>query len=168
MTPIMPEYSTRILGIDPGLADCGWGIIEVNGSKLTGLAYGCISSPASEQLPKRLKQIADDLRSVVYKYRPSELGIETVYQKGNLRSAIATAQARGAALAAAAEMDLIIGEYAPARIKLTVVGNGSAEKEQIQYMVKVILGLDHLPHPNHAADALAAAICHAHLRKVQR
>ena len=158
--------SVRILGIDPGLADCGWGVIEVQGSKLKPLAYGCISTRPPEKLPSRLKTIADELRLVVQRYLPSDLGIETVYQKGNEKSAIATAQARGAALAAAAELELSIGEYPPATIKKTVVGNGSASKEQIQYMVQNLLKLDHCPQPDHAADALAAAICHAHLRRM--
>jgi crossover junction endodeoxyribonuclease RuvC len=157
--------AVRILGIDPGLADCGWGVIEARGARLKPLAYGCISTLASEKLPQRLKTIADELRAVVRRYQPTDLGIDTVYQKGNSRSAIATAQARGAALTAAAELELRIGEYPPSLIKNAVVGNGAASKEQIQYMVQVLLKLDHRPTPDHAADALAAAICHAHLRK---
>jgi crossover junction endodeoxyribonuclease RuvC len=157
--------AVRILGIDPGLADCGWGVIEARGSQLRPLAYGCISTRAGEALPLRLKAIADELRAVVRRYQPTDLGIETVYQKGNLKSAISTAQARGAALVAAAELELSIGEYPPATIKSAVVGNGAASKEQIQYMVQVLLKMDHRPNPDHAADALAAAICHAHLRK---
>jgi crossover junction endodeoxyribonuclease RuvC len=158
----------RILGIDPGLANCGWGVIEARGSRLRPVAYGCISTAAAEELPDRLRAIAHDLRDVVRRYQPTDLGIETVYQKGNQKSAIATAQARGAALTAAAELDMMIGEYSPSTIKNAVVGSGAASKEQVQYMVQVLLRLDHLPNPDHAADALAAAICHAHLRGAPR
>jgi crossover junction endodeoxyribonuclease RuvC len=164
--PAKTSVKVRILGIDPGLANCGWGVIEKRGSNLKALAYGCISTKAGDELPGRLKAIADELREVVRRYQPTDLGIETVYQKGNLKSAIATAQARGAALAAAAELQLSIGEYPPATIKNAVVGNGAANKEQIQFMVQTLLKLDHKPHPDHAADALAAAICHAHLRRL--
>ncbi|MDR2108010.1 MAG: crossover junction endodeoxyribonuclease RuvC [Coriobacteriales bacterium] len=158
----------RILGIDPGLANCGWGVIESHGSRLRPVAYGCISTVAAEELPARLRTIAHELRDVVRRYQPTDLGIETVYQKGNQKSAIATAQARGAALTAAAELEMCIGEYSPSTIKNAVVGSGSASKEQVQYMVQVLLRLDHLPNPDHAADALAAAICHAHLRRAPR
>ena len=152
----------RILGIDPGLANCGWGVVALEGQKLSALAYGSISTTTDMTSPERLGFIFTELRGIIERYAPTELGIETVYQKGNLKSAMATAQARGAALAAASVLCLNIGEYAPSFIKKSVVGNGSASKEQIQYMVRVILGLDHTPTPDHAADALAAAICHAH------
>ncbi|MDR0501198.1 MAG: crossover junction endodeoxyribonuclease RuvC, partial [Coriobacteriales bacterium] len=128
------------------------------------LAYGSISTDASTKIGLRLKHIANEIAHVVAKYQPSELGIETVYHKGNSRSAIATAQARGAALLAAATAELSIGEYSPAAIKSSIVGNGAAEKDQVAFMVKAILGLDHTPKPDHASDALAAAICHARLR----
>ncbi|MDR2491937.1 MAG: crossover junction endodeoxyribonuclease RuvC [Coriobacteriales bacterium] len=157
-----------ILGIDPGLAHCGWGVISCSGSRLSACAYGTIVTSPQDTLPVRLAVIFNDLRAVIERYRPSELGIETVYHKGNSKSAIATAQARGAALAAVADRNLPIGEYAPAAVKMSVVGEGSASKKQVQYMVRAILGLDHEPSPDHAADALAVAICHAHLRTAPR
>ena len=156
----------RILGIDPGLANCGWGVISLEKQQLSALAYGSISTTADDATSHRLGQIFSELRHIIERYRPTELGIETIYHKGNSKSALATAQARGAALVAASTLDLEIGEYAPAVIKKNVVGTGSASKEQIQYMVRAILRLDHTPSPDHAADALAAAICHAHSRKV--
>ena len=152
----------RILGIDPGLANCGWGVISLEKQQLRALAYGSISTTTSESTSKRLGRIFTELQDIIERYEPTELGIETIYQKGNLKSAMATAQARGAALAAASALRLNTGEYTPAFIKKAVVGTGSASKEQIQYMVRAILGLDHTPSPDHAADALAAAICHAH------
>jgi crossover junction endodeoxyribonuclease RuvC len=152
-----------ILGIDPGLANTGWGIVEQNASKKRALAYGCINTPASDDVAKRLKQIYDEISAVIERYAPTELGIESVYFGANSKSAMATGQARGAALVAVALRNLNVGEYSPRQIKQAVVGSGSAEKEQVQYMVQRILGLDHTPSPDHAADALAAAICHAHL-----
>jgi crossover junction endodeoxyribonuclease RuvC len=161
----MAEAQTiRILGIDPGLANCGWGVVEACGRRLRALAHGCISTKATDGTPERLGAIFNEIQRVIKRYGPTELGIETIYHKGNPRSSIATAQARGAALAAAATSDMTVGEYSPATIKKAVVGNGAADKDQVQYMVRVILELDHKPEPDHAADALAAAICQANLR----
>ena len=158
------QEGLRIVGIDPGLANCGWGLVAVQGGKLKPLAYGTIATKASEELPLRLASIYDELAGVIVKYAPTELSIETIYHKGNPSSSIATAQARGVALVAAARRSLAVHEYAPAAIKKAVVGNGAASKQQVQFMVRGILELDHTPQPDHAADALAAAICHAHLR----
>ena len=153
-----------ILGIDPGLANTGWGVIEVQGSRKRCVAYGCLATSANEPIDARLKTIHDGIRAVIAKYHPSELGIESIFFAANVKSAIATGQARGAALVAVASEGLEVGEYTPLQIKQTIVGNGVAEKQQVQYMVRVILGLDHEPRPDHAADALGAAICHAHYR----
>ena len=153
-----------IMGIDPGLANTGWGIIEVSGSRKRCVAYGCFTTSAEDPTDTRLKVIHDGIRSVIARYRPTELGIESIFFAANVRSAIATGQARGAALVAVAADGLAVGEYTPLQIKQTVVGNGTADKKQVQYMVRVILGLDHEPRPDHAADALGAAICHAHFR----
>ncbi|MCL2806967.1 MAG: crossover junction endodeoxyribonuclease RuvC [Coriobacteriia bacterium] len=155
----------RILGVDPGLANSGWGVVAVRGNKLRPLAYGAISTKASEELPLRLASIYDELAAVILKYAPSELSIESIYHKGNPKSSLATAQARGVALVAAARRSLVVNEYAPAAIKQAVVGTGSASKQQVQFMVRSVLELDHTPEPDHAADALACAICHAHMRR---
>ncbi|MDI6712643.1 MAG: crossover junction endodeoxyribonuclease RuvC [Anaerosomatales bacterium] len=157
-----------ILGVDPGLANTGWGIIEQAGTRLRCLAYGCVTTDASEGLPERLSRIHETLVAVIDRYAPAECGIESVYFGTNARSAFATGQARGVALLALAEKGLELGEYSPAQIKDAVVGVGSAEKQQVGYMVRVLLGLDHVPAPDHAADALAAAICHAHARAAAR
>jgi len=159
------QAEIRILGIDPGLTNSGWGVIALQGSKLKPLAYGSISTKSSEELPLRLASIYDELAAVILKYAPAELSIETIYHKGNPKSSLSTAQARGVALVAAARRSLVVSEYAPSAIKLAVVGNGSATKQQVQYMVRSVLELDHTPEPDHAADALAAAICHAHQRR---
>jgi crossover junction endodeoxyribonuclease RuvC len=158
------DKQTVILGIDPGLANCGWGVVALRGPRLAALAYGCIATRAGDAEPQRLEAIYLEIIRVIERYKPVELSIETVYHKDNSKSAIATAQARGVALVAAATSRLLVAEYAPAAIKKAVVGSGSADKGQIQYMVKAVLSLDHLPSPDHAADALAAAVCHAHMR----
>ncbi len=149
-----------ILGIDPGLANTGWGVVEQRGSRLRCVAYGCITTPASEPLPTRLVEIHEGLRGVVARYRPDGCAIENVYFSTNVKTAFATGQARGAALLAAAGAELALGEYGPGEVKLAVVGTGAADKRQVQYMVRSILGLPSEPEPDHAADALAVAICH--------
>ncbi|MCL2503375.1 MAG: crossover junction endodeoxyribonuclease RuvC [Coriobacteriia bacterium] len=156
-----------ILGIDPGLANTGWGVIETTGSKCRCLAYGCITTHAHQPVAKRLCEIYEDIRAVIRRHGPVECAIESIFFGINARSAFATGQARGVALLATAEASLAITEYSPPQIKGAVVGVGTAEKEQISYMVRILLGLDHEPTPDHAADALAAAICHAHLGRHQ-
>lgn len=158
-----------ILGIDPGLANTGWGIVEQDGSRLRCLAYGCVSTPASMELSQRLLKIAQQIGAVVDRFKPICVGIETVWFGQNITAAFSTGQARGAALVACAQGGLMVGEFTPRQIKLAVVGEGTAEKDQVQYMVKQILGLDDVPHPDHAADALAAAICYVtHGPRAQR
>lgn len=156
-----------VLGIDPGLANTGWGIVERSGSSLRCLGYGCISTPAGMAVPDRLARIHTEMCRVIERYTPSQCGVESVFFGSNARSAFATGQARGVALLALAERGLTLGEYSPAQIKGAVVGSGRADKHQVAYMVRVLLGLDHEPAPDHASDALAAAICHAHLCDIQ-
>lgn len=152
-----------ILGIDPGLANTGWGVIEVRGMQCRARAYGCIHTEKSEGLPRRLARIHQEVDTVIKRYAPEEVAIEEIFFCSNAQSAIATAQARGAALVACATCGLEIGEYTPMQIKQAVAGTGAAEKQQVQYMVKTLLHLEHEPRPDHCADALAAAVCHAHL-----
>lgn len=153
-----------ILGIDPGLANTGWGVIERSGAQCRALAYGCISSGPSEQLAARLSRIHDDIRDVIERYSPSECAIESIFFGTNAKSAFATGQARGVALLATADASLAIAEYSPVQIKSVVVGCGTADKHQVTFMVRTQLGLDHDPRPDHAADALAVALTHAALR----
>ena len=156
-----------ILGIDPGLAHTGWGIVETRGSLCRARAYGCVTTKASTPLPQRLGTIFDELTSAIQKYGPTQLAIEKIFFGENTRSAMATAQARGAALVAGAHAGLEVGEYTPMQIKQAVVGTGSADKRQVIYMVRNVLELDHDPRPDHCADALAAAVCHANLMRTQ-
>jgi crossover junction endodeoxyribonuclease RuvC len=151
-----------ILGIDPGLANTGWGVVEQAGSRLRCLAYGCITTLSCDPLPSRLAAIHEELLRVIDRYAPQAGAVESVYFGTNAKTAFATGQARGAALLALAGGGRALGEYGPGEIKMAVVGSGSADKGQVQYMVRTILRLDRDPTPDHAADALAAAICHAH------
>ena len=148
------------MGIDPGLANTGWGIVSQRGARLECLAYGCVSTPSQLELSVRLAKIHEQIGAVIERYAPTCVGIETVWFGQNITAAFATGQARGAALVACAQAGLSVGEFTPKQIKLAVVGAGGAEKEQVQYMVKQLLGLSAVPKPDHAADALAAAICY--------
>lgn len=149
-----------ILGIDPGLANTGWGIVSQCGAKMSCVAYGCVSTSPEIELSQRLRKIHEQIGAVIDRFAPTCVGIETVWFGQNITAAFATGQARGAALVACAEGSLAVGEFTPRQIKLAVVGTGTAEKDQVQYMVKQLLSLDAVPSPDHAADALAAAICY--------
>lgn len=154
-----------ILGIDPGLANTGWGIVEERQGEVRCRAYGCIQTSSGSGLSVRLRHIADDLAQVVTRYHPDEAAVEGIYFGVNVRSAIPTAHARGAALVACSLAGVEAGEYTPMQIKQAVVGTGAADKRQVTYMVRKLLHLDHDPKPDHAADALACAICHANRRR---
>ncbi len=156
-----------ILGIDPGLAHTGWGVVETRGGECRARAYGCVTTHASDPISLRLGLIYDELTAVIRRYEPSQMAVESIYFGENVKSAIPTAQARGAAIVAGANAGLPVGEYTPMQIKQAVVGTGAADKRQVEYMVRVVLGLDHEPRPDHAADALAAAVCHANLSRTK-
>jgi crossover junction endodeoxyribonuclease RuvC len=152
-----------ILGIDPGLANTGWGVIEHSRGRVECVAYGCVKTRPAEAVPQRLASIHTELRAVIERYTPQACAVESVFFGTNAKSAFATGQARGVALLATAGHAMTLAEYSPVQIKSTVAGTGTADKRQVQYMVRAALGLDHAPSPDHAADALAAAICHARL-----
>lgn len=156
-----------ILGIDPGLAHTGWGVVETRGSACRARAYGCVATEAHGPIDRRLGRIFDEVCRVIERYGPTELSIESIYFGENTKSAIATAQARGAAIVACSHAGLSVGEYTPMQIKQAVVGTGAADKRQVMYMVRSILALDHEPRPDHAADALAAAVCHANVARTK-
>lgn len=148
-----------ILGIDPGLAHTGWGVMRQRGSRLSCVAYGCVTTPSAHELSRRLLKIHDQIDAVIRRFSPTCIGIETVWFGQNVTAAFGTGQARGSALVACARNGLAVKEFTPNQIKMAVVGTGHAEKQQVQYMVQQILALDDPPQPDHAADALAAAIC---------
>ena len=150
----------RILGIDPGLRVTGFGVVEKTGQHLQYVTSGCIRTPDGE-LPQRLKSILDGLTEVIATYQPEQVAVEKVFVNVNPQTTLLLGQARGAAICAAVLQDLQVSEYTALQVKQAVVGNGHAQKEQVQEMVKRLLKLDGTPQPD-AADALACAICHAH------
>lgn len=152
-----------ILGIDPGLANTGWGVVERSGPRCRAIAYGCVTTNPGTPLPERLRTIHDEIAAVVSRYAPHACAIESVFFGTNAKSAFATGQARGVALLATAARTLSHAEYSPVQIKSVVCGSGTADKRQVTFMVRTLLSLDHDPKPDHAADALAIAITHAHL-----
>ena len=152
----------RIIGIDPGLASTGWGIIDYTQNRLQYLAHGCIETEAALPRAQRLFLIYNQINTVLDTYSPAEAAMENLYFGKNVSSAIAVAEARGVLSLAMAERNIPLAEFTPHDIKQTVVGVRKAEKEQVQEMVAFILGLPVIPKPDHAADALGAAICAAH------
>jgi len=152
--------TVRILGIDPGLRVTGFGVIEKKGASLSYIASGCVKSGDAD-LADRLKTILAGLREIIGEHRPQQVALEKVFVNVNPASTLALGQARGTAICAAVDAGLPVAEYTALQVKQAVVGNGHAKKEQVQEMVKRLLGLDGTPSAD-AADALACAICHAH------
>jgi crossover junction endodeoxyribonuclease RuvC len=157
-----------ILGVDPGTAIAGYGILHSDGDALQVVTYGAITTPANWVMPKRLQHIYSELTALIQKYQPTDAVVEKLFFSKNVRTALSVGQARGVALLAAAQAGLAIHEYTPLEIKQAVVGYGRAEKAQIQQMVRMLLQLEHVPQPDDAADALAIAICHAHSAKYSK
>ncbi len=151
----------RVLGIDPGTAACGYGIVQESGGRLTAVTHGWWQTRSAQRIELRLKTIFDGVGELVERHRPDAVALEESFVGADARIALSVGQARGAVLVAAAAAGLECAEYAPAHVKQSVCGYGKADKAQVQRMVKAILGLDELPRPDHAADALAVAICHA-------
>lgn len=155
-----------ILGIDPGYAIVGIGVLEYKGNKFRPIEYNAITTHASEATSLRLKRIKEDIQEFLHKYKPDAVAIEELFFNNNAKTAIAVAQARGVLVAEVASAGIPIYEYTPLQIKQAVTGYGRAEKGQIQQMVKMLLNLNAIPKPDDAADALAVAICHAHSAKI--
>lgn len=155
-----------IIGIDPGYAIVGVGVIEYIGNKFRTLEYNAITTPAGMPTTERLKKIYQEMNMYIDKYNPDAMAIEELFFNSNQKTAINVAQARGVLLVAAANRDIPICEYTPLQVKQAVTGYGRADKKQIQQMVKMMLGLNAIPKPDDAADALAIAICHAHSNKM--
>ena len=158
--PGVPVSRCRVLGVDPGLATTGWGIVEKNGAHLTLHRFGAILTPARSPLPQRLCRIRQELQRVIEDFQPAVLAIEELYFAKFAVSIAATAQARGAILLTAAEAGLEVVEYNPRAVKMAMTGFGSASKEQMQTMVQRFFHLAELPRPDDAADAMAIALCH--------
>ena len=152
----------RILGIDPGYAIMGYGILDYKGNRFTPVEYGSITTEAHTPNEERLLTLYTELSRIIEEYRPDEAAIEELFYNTNATTAIMVGEARGMALLACAQNCVKISEYTPLQIKSSLTGYGRADKKQVQTMVKMILGLASVPKPDDTADALAAAICHAH------
>lgn len=150
-----------ILGIDPGYAIVGFGLIESRNARQRLVACGAINTPAGVRLSARLLQIQTDFEELIRRFNPDALAIEELFFNNNVTTGIGVAQARGVILAAAEKMGLPIYEYNPSQVKMAVVGYGKAEKRQVMDMTKRLLGLTAVPKPDDAADAVAIALCHA-------
>ena len=152
----------RIIGIDPGYAIMGYGVLDYIGNKFTAVEYGSITTEAHTPNEERLMLLYDGLNEILDKYKPDEAAIEELFYNTNATTAIMVGEARGVALLACAQHGVNISEYTPLQIKSSLTGYGKADKKQVQTMVKMILGLSEVPRPDDTADAVAAAICHAH------
>jgi crossover junction endodeoxyribonuclease RuvC len=157
-----------VLGIDPGLALTGWGVVREDAADHTTLtAYGAIQTPASMPLPQRLRLIFQEVTALIEEYQPETVAVEEVFFSKNVRTAMSVGQARGVVLLAAALSDRPVHGYTPLQVKQAVSGYGSADKTQVQQMTALLLGLDALPTPDDAADAIAVAVCHLHSARLQ-
>ena len=152
----------RIIGIDPGYAIVGFGVVEYSGMNFKVVEYGAITTTSDMEFTARLKVIYDDLTLVLDKYKPEFMSIEKLFFNTNQKTGIDVAQARGVIMLAAEQRDIPIFEYTPLQVKQSVVGYGKAEKKQVMEMTRRILGLEKIPKPDDTADALAIAICHGH------
>ena len=152
----------KIFGIDPGSNRTGYGCIEYTNSRYELIVSGAISAPSGNTFPQRLRLIHDELIQLLATCHPDCVAIEDLFHAKNARSALKLGHVRGVAILAAVEADLPVLEYTPTQIKRAIVGYGRAEKQQVQEMIKILLGLDAIPTPHDAADALAVALCHGH------
>ena len=152
-----------ILGIDPGYATIGYGVVEKNKSKLTPVDYGVIATPQNESIAYRLAMIYEAMNKLIGKFKPDEGAIEELFFNTNITTGIKVAEARGVILLSTIQSCGKLYEYTPLMIKQALTGNGRADKHQVQYMVQMLLNLKTIPRPDDAADALAAAVCHANM-----
>ena len=151
----------RILGIDPGYAIVGWGVIDYENSRFRVVDYGSVQTKAGTDTVERLEKVYQGINTIIERYKPEHMAIEELFFNTNATTAIVVAEARGVTLLAARQHGLVIGEYTPLQVKQAVVGYGKAEKRQVMDMTRRLLKLKKVPRPDDAADALALAICHA-------
>jgi crossover junction endodeoxyribonuclease RuvC len=157
--------SLIILGIDPGTAATGFGVVERRGSLLRAIDYGCIETAPTDSLAERLLQIHEAIAELIDTHQPAYIAVERLFFNKNVQTAFAVGQARGAVLLTAAQHGRPVLEFTPSAVKIAVTGYGRAPKDQVQRMVQIVLGLPDLPRPDDAADALAIAICLAHTHR---
>lgn len=158
----------RILGIDPGIALTGFGIVEKEGVRIKAGRYGHISTESGTPIPDRLKILYDDMVNIVQEYRPEVMVVEELFFNKNAKTAIIAAQARGVIILSAVNNGVKVEEYTPLQVKQAVIGYGRASKQQVQFMVKELLRLKEIPKPDDTADALAIAICHANSMDIMK
>jgi crossover junction endodeoxyribonuclease RuvC len=151
----------RILGIDPGIGRCGWGVVDAKNSKYKALDFGCIETSPKKEIPDRLQEIYEELSKLIKTYKPDVLSIEELFFNTNAKTAFVVGQARGVILLAAAQNNLEIAIYTPLQVKMALTGYGHAEKSQVGKMVKSLLSLKEVPKPDDTADALAIALTFA-------
>jgi crossover junction endodeoxyribonuclease RuvC len=151
-----------VLGLDPGLATMGYGLVAGDGQKLEPVAYGAVHTSAKASTADRLMQLHEELRGILERYDPDVAAMEELFFSNNARTAIVVGEARGVLLLTLAEAELPIAEYTPLQVKQAITGYGQADKSQIQQMVRLLLNLADIPRPDDAADALAISICHHH------
>jgi crossover junction endodeoxyribonuclease RuvC len=155
----------RIIGIDPGIGRCGWGVLEYRNSKLEVRGFGCIETSPKKSVQERLREVHAEISKLIKTYSPEVLSIEDLFFNNNAKTAFVVGQARGVILLAAAENNLEVAIYTPLQVKLALTGYGRAEKPQVGQMVKVLLKLKEIPKPDDTADGLAIAITHAFSNK---
>ncbi|MGD8625423.1 MAG: crossover junction endodeoxyribonuclease RuvC [Anaerolineae bacterium] len=151
-----------VLGIDPGTAITGYGLVREDGDELALVACGAITTPAGQPLPERLQTIYRGLAEIVAQHGPDTSAVEELFFSRNVRTALSVGHARGVVLLALADAGLPVHEYKPLEVKQAVAGYGGANKGQVQEMVRMLLNLDQVPRPDDAADAVAVAVCHIH------
>lgn len=157
----------RIIGLDPGTATTGYGIVDAEDGELTAVTYGTITTPANMEMPYRLQLIQQELQDLLDEYQPDTAGIEEVFFGRNVTTAITVGQARGVLMLTLANAGIPIAEYSPPKIKDAVTGYGKADKHQVQLMVRNMLNLEETPRPDDAADGLAIAITHYHYQRFE-
>lgn len=157
-----------VLGIDPGTATTGYGLVSAEGSRKELVAYGVLETPSQMILPDRLYKIGRDLDSIIEQYQPDAFAIEQIFFHRNTTTVIPVAQSRGVLIYTAVHAGLPVAEYTPLQVKQAITGYGQADKKQVQAMVKQILNLSKIPRPDDAADALAIAVCHIHSHRINK
>ena len=157
-----------ILGIDPGIGRCGWGVLETEGQKIKALAFDCIETTPNSEVPGRLLTISKEIEKIIKKYKPDELSIEDLFFGQNTTTAFTVGQARGVIILKAAEMNMPVAIYTPLEVKMAVTGYGRADKNQIAQMVKAILKLEKIPKLDDTTDALAVGLAHAFSNKMRK
>ncbi len=156
-----------VLGIDPGTAITGYGLVREDEEGLALVGCGVITTPADQPLPQRLQAIYHGLTAIIGQHQPDQVAVEELFFSRNVRTALSVGQARGVVLLAAAEAGLPLHEYKPLEVKQTVAGYGGADKRQVQEMVRMLLNLEQVPEPDDAADAVAVAVCHIHSARMR-